>query len=230
MGFLAPALPYIGAATGVAGLFGMGKGQQGVSPQMPNDIAPLRQGMVDWLMGPTQAGPGKRINVGGASVMMPGAPQYDPNVLGQRLNSMFAQAPDMNQLKAFMEPFNNMFNASRDRSLAQAKESAGNLTGSGLNNLFGSSLAASLGDEQAQLGNMMLGLRGQELGRNQFNAGQIFQMLMGLGTTGVGAGTPTYQPGFMDYASMFAPAIGSYYGAKAGRGDGGGYSKDEVHR
>ena len=114
-------------------------------------------------------------------------------------------------MENILKPYREMFEANRSSALAQGKESAGNLTGSGYNNILGSALARSLAEENAQLAGTRMGLRGQQQQFNlqeagmqqqnqQFNAGNFLNMLMGLSTTGVGSPTQQYQPGFLDYA------------------------------
>jgi hypothetical protein len=128
-----------------------------------------------------------------------------------------------------LSPYRDMYAANRAGSLAQAKESAGNLTGSGYNNLFGSALANSLAQENAGLAQTRMGLRQNEqqygLQRaqlqqqnQQFNAQQFLQMLLGMSTTGVGAEQPTYKPGFLDhYTNLLGTVVGAAGGSGGGR-------------
>jgi len=109
-----------------------------------------------------------------------------------------------------------LFTAQRGSSLAQAKESAGNLTGSGYNNLFGSALSESLAGEQALLANTLLQSRNQGIALRQQDLAQqdaFLRFLLGFASAGVGPTQHAYQPGFIDYA---APIIGQIIGAKVG--------------
>ena len=169
--------------------------------QVPGDVKGLRGAAVDYLLngglGATQSQAGQVAPVDDAFFMQ--------NILG---------------------PYQQMFAANRAGTLAQAKESAGNLTGSGYNNLFGNALASSLAQENAGLTQTRMGLRGQQQQfnlaqaqmqqqNNQFNSGNLMNLLLGLSTTGVGAPQQQYKPGFLDY---YTSVLGSVLGAAGGGG------------
>lgn len=92
------------------------------------------------------------------------------------------------------------FTAQRTQDLAQAKESAGNLTGSGLANAIGNATNKSLGTEQSTIAQMLTNLAGTQSGQNVSIAGinsaantagantqsGVLGQLFGLGTTNAG--------------------------------------------
>lgn len=126
----------------------------------------------------------------------------------QGLGTALSGSPQAIDLKPYMD----LFGQRRAEGLAQAKESAGNLTGSGFANILGSAAGRSIFDENAFLANL------QENARQA--SAQRFMGLLGLipGVTGqVG-----HQPGFLDYlfqgASAAAPFLGGLGGGGGGRG------------
>ena len=100
-----------------------------------------------------------------------------------------------------------MFTAQRSQGLAQAKEAAGNLTGSGYNNILGSSAAESIANQQALTAQTLMGLRQQEIGRQQ----NFINSLLGFATQGVGPNQAVYQPGLLDSVLPFAGALGGQF-------------------
>lgn len=92
-------------------------------------------------------------------------------------------------------PFINFFQQSLSPVLAQAKESAGNLTGSGLGNIIGSTAGRSTSD-------FILNLMNQR-------ASRFANLLGGLTTQGVSAQSG-YQPGFLDYLFQGAQAAAPF--------------------
>lgn len=98
-------------------------------------------------------------------------------------------------------PFKELFAQRRATGLAQAKESAGNLTGSGFGNILGEAAGRSISEENAFLANLMEQSRQQ--GANRFLS-LIGQVPGFVGQTG-------YQPGLLDYlfkgAQAAAPLI-----------------------
>lgn len=147
------------------------------------------------------------INRGAEGVPNVGAPQDD---------SFF--------FKHLLQPYIDLFSAERSRSLAQAKESAGNLTGSGFQNIFGSSLATSLAGEQKTLADALFGTRQQGIdirGQDITQRGQtltaqdaFLRNMLAFASGGVSAPTSAYQPGVFD---AIAPIIGQGIGAYLGR-------------
>lgn len=110
------------------------------------------------------------------------------------------QGPDM-------APFQKMFQQTRAEGLAQAKESAGNLTGSGFGNILGAAAGRSIAEENSFLAGLKENARQKSADRFLQLIGQVPGF---VGQTG-------YQPGFLDYlmqgVSAAAPIIG---GALAG--------------
>lgn len=103
--------------------------------------------------------------------------------------------------------FKDLFAQRRAAALAQAKEQAGNLTGSGFANIFGAAAGRSALEENAFLASLM------EQSRQA--SAQRFLGLIGAipGLTGqIG-----HKPGFLDYALRFVGSV-----AGGGKGGGGG--------
>lgn len=113
-----------------------------------------------------------------------------------------------------LKPYQDLFAAQRGTALGQAKESAGNLTGSGYNNILGTATAESLAGEQALTAQTLLGLRQQELARQQ----DFLRLLFGFASTGVGPNQAVYQPGLLDSILPFAGQLGGQW--LAGRNQG----------
>ena len=106
-----------------------------------------------------------------------------------------------------LKPYQDMFAAQTGDALAQAKESAGNLTGSGYNNILGSSLASSLAGQQQLTAQTLMGLRQQEIQRQQ----NFLNSLLGFASTGVGPDQTAYQPGLLDSLLPVAGQIGGQW-------------------
>jgi hypothetical protein len=101
---------------------------------------------------------------------------------------------------ASMQPFLDLFTQQNRRVLGQAKESAGNLTGSGFANILGRRSA----EAQTSQGAFLSQLFEQ---RRQQDADRFLQLLLGFGTSGVGPPQNVYQPGFLDSLTAGAAAI-----------------------
>lgn len=141
------------------------------------------------------------------------------NALAQGFQGALGQGQPAGQDTSFfydniMKPYTDLFTAQRGAALGQAKESAGNLTGSGYNNILGSATAESLASEQALGAQTLMGLRGQELQRQQ----AFLQMLMGFAQQGVQGTQVAYQPGFLDSILPFAGQLGGQLLANRGQG------------
>lgn len=108
-----------------------------------------------------------------------------------------------------LEPYQRLFAQRRAEGLAQAKESAGTLTGSGFANILGAAAGRSIYDENAFLAQLMENARLQSA-RNYIGLAGLSPGL--TGQTG-------YQPGFLDYlfsgAQAAAPVIASVVGGPA---------------
>lgn len=110
--------------------------------------------------------------------------------------------------KASIQPYLDLFTQQNARNLAQAKESAGNLTGSGLSTAIGAEAGRASTEQNAFLANLFET-------RRQNDANRYAQTLLGA-LNGNAAGVQNvYQPGFLDYASQgaMAAASGGAFGA-----------------
>lgn len=132
--------------------------------------------------------------------LMAGLPGFSNSAFGYGQGSQGFQALD----PSIVDPYAKLFSATRADALAQAKESAGNLTGTGYANILGDSTARSLAEEQATLAG--LGIQSQQF-QQQRNE-QFLRLLLGLTTQQAQVG---YKPGFLDYlfqgAGAAAPLI-----------------------
>lgn len=106
-----------------------------------------------------------------------------------------------------LAPFQELFRQRREVGLAQAKESAGTLTGSGFANILGQTAGRSIAEENAFLGQLMENARQQSANR--------FLQLIG-GVPGF-VGQQGYQPGFLDYLFQGAQAAAPLIAASAER-------------
>lgn len=154
-------------------------GKTKVMDTTPQDVRGTRKKIGEYVDGP---GGLERSRVGG------GGPEEDAFI------------------QQILAPYQAMFAAQRAQTLGQAKESAGNLTGSGYNNILGSSAAQSLAGEQLQLGNMRYGMQ-QQNASNFLNLLNSFQ----------GAGSPgqvVQQPGLLDYALQAGQTAAGIWGGR----------------
>ena len=94
-------------------------------------------------------------------------------------------------------PFLELFSQQNARNYAQAKESSGNLTGTGYGNRVGRAMERSNVEQSAFLANMLEQAR-------QGNANRLASILSTFANTGVGPPQQVYQPGFLDYATQGA--------------------------
>ena len=152
------------------------------------DVKPLRQQLI--------------------SALMSGIPGFQNSVFGMAQGGKGGYAP---LDPSIVEPYKQLFATNRADALGQAKESAGNLTGSGYNNILGTATAGSLAGENAQIA--QLGMQNQEL---QFRQQQAFaSLLAGLGSQ---QGQVAYQPGFLDYLTQGAAAAAPFFTGIPGMG------------
>lgn len=110
-----------------------------------------------------------------------------------------------------LQPFKDLFTMQTDQALAHAKESAGNLTGTG----YGARIGRAAGDAATQQGAFLSQLLEQS---KQQNASRLASVLMPFLNTGVSAPTTAYQPGFLDYALQGGAAIAGAAGQAGGFG------------
>lgn len=179
------------------GLFGLGGSMQNLDTTPP-DVRAIRQQFGGALMG-----------------QLPGAVQQGFGPMGDYGSNADSQF----FLQTLLKPYMEMFAAQRGGVLAQAKESAGNLTGSGYNNILGSAASESLANEQGILAGILNQLRSQEIQRGLTLRGQdmgrqsdLLRLILGFASSG-SPSQPAYQPGLLDYA---APVVGAAVGAKYG--------------
>lgn len=103
--------------------------------------------------------------------------------------------PGANIDQASMQPYLDLFSQQNARNFAQAKESAGNLTGSGLSSLIGQEAGRANTQQGAFLANLFEN-------RRQQDADRFAQTLLGSLGSPAGGVSQYYQPGFLDYAAQ----------------------------
>lgn len=99
-----------------------------------------------------------------------------------------------------IRPYEKLFEQRNAMNFAQAKESAGNLTGSG----YGARVGRAAQEATTEQGGFLANLLEQS---KQQNASRLAQVLLPFLTTGVGSPTTSYQPGFLDYAAGAGTAL-----------------------
>ena len=92
-------------------------------------------------------------------------------------------------VKVDMSPYQQLFAQQRSEALASAKESAGNLTGTGFANTLGTAAGRSASQDNAFIGQLLFNA--------QQGAANRFASLLGLPNQV--QGQQAYQPGFLDY-------------------------------
>ena len=127
-------------------------------------------------------------------------------------NNLF---PQTSVDKAALQPYMDLFTQQNTRNFAQAKESAGNLTGSGFANTLGARASEADSQQGAFLANLLESRRTND-------ANRMASLLLGVTQ---GAGEKAYQPGFLDYAlqglGAAAPLIAAGGSATSNGGAGG---------
>lgn len=114
-------------------------------------------------------------------------------LMNQGFNGLNTGTPDIS-------PYQKLFESQRADSFAQAKESAGNLTGSGYGARVGRAAQQSTLEEGGFLSNLL------EQSKQQ-NSSRLASVLMPFLNTGVSSPTQSYQPGLFDYAAQGASAL-----------------------
>jgi hypothetical protein len=169
-------VPFIGPAiTAISAIGSAVKGSGNVQQAQtgPTDVGPLRDAMMQFLLH-GGAAPGSAFQ----GLTVPGFTNGQPN--------------------PGLDAINKLFDATRATALGQAKEQAGNLTGSGYNNLFGSALATSLAQQQKQLADT--GMQGALANQD------TFARLMGMfGATGLGSQSYYKPSGFASLGQTAGP-------------------------
>ncbi len=110
---------------------------------------------------------------------------------------------------ASIRPYQDLFSQQNARNFAQAKESAGNLSGSGLGNTIGNAAAAANSQQGAFLANLFEQ-------RRQQDANRYLQLIMGSLSSPAGQVQRVHQPGFLDYAAKAAKAAAPFFVPGAG--------------
>lgn len=140
-----------------------------------------------FLIGKTEQGPSGPADLGPFRDML-------LKYLGANIENLNPSSSDASNDPS-LAPYRALFEQQNKLGLAQAKESAGNLTGSGF--------AASLGNYAARANAEQGGFLANLLeSRNQNNANRLAQLFGALGTAGVQTPQQTYKPGFLDYAAQ----------------------------
>ena len=101
-----------------------------------------------------------------------------------------------------LQPYRDLFRQQNAQTFAQAKESAGNLTGSGLGNIIGRAGERASVGQGAFLADLLEQRRMQD-------ANRFAQILMGFGNSGVGPNQTYYQPGLFNYLGDAATGLAS---------------------
>lgn len=105
--------------------------------------------------------------------------------------------------QASIQPYLDLFTQQNSRNFAQAKESAGNLTGSSLGSIIG----AEAGRADVEQGAFLANLFEQ---RRQQDANRYMQTLLGGMGSPAGQVQNVYQPGFLDYLFQGAGAAAPF--------------------
>ena len=126
------------------------------------------------------------------------------NYLTQQLDFLRGGGPSEFFIENFLGPIRDMFGRSRSSALTQAKESSGNLTGSGLAENLGGVVNRSLADEEGLLAQMLMQERGN-----------ILQAILGFGTAGVAPPETTYTPGLLEYAAQGFGQSAPFFASKS---------------
>jgi hypothetical protein len=107
-------------------------------------------------------------------------------------------------------PYRSLFAENRGRALAQAKESAGSLTGSGFANVLGETAGRSALEESAFMANLI----------NQERA-RMLSTILGFSTAGIGMPQYFHQPGFLSQLVALGKGGADIYAAAQGAGGAG---------
>lgn len=118
---------------------------------------------------------------------------------GGSLDRLF---PSVQPDKASQQPYLDMFTQQNARNFAQAKESAGNLTGSGLASLIGQEAGRANVDQGAFLAKLFEDRRTED-------ANRFASILLGALSSPAGGVTNTYTPGALDYLAQGATGLAS---------------------
>jgi len=112
-----------------------------------------------------------------------------------------------------LEAYQKMFRDQNELTFAQAKESSGNLTGTGYGNRVGRAAQRASTEQGSFLASLMEQSK-------QANSNRLASVLLPFLNTGVGPPSQQYQPGFLDYAIQGAGAVAGAVGGAGGFGRG----------
>lgn len=143
---------------------------------------------------------GKTEQVSGVNKETEGLQKMLTQLLSGKLQGGLFPGTQVDQ--ASMQPYLDLFTQQNARNFAQAKESTGNLTGSGLGNVIG----AEAGRANTEQGAFLANLFEQ---RRQQDANRFVQTLLGTMGSPAGQVQTYYQPGFLDYAIQGATGLAS---------------------
>lgn len=121
------------------------------------------------------------------------------SIQGQGLDKLF---PGTKTDQSSIQPYLDLFSMQNSRNFAQAKESSGNLTGSGLENNLGNATAKADTEQSAFLASLFER-------RRQDDANRFMQLIMSTLGSQAGSRTNVYRPGLLDYAGQGATALAS---------------------
>lgn len=123
-------------------------------------------------------------------------------IIGQGFNPL-----DIGKNAMDLTPYQRMFADQRGQALAQAKESAGNLTGTDYGGIIGRAAGSSALQENAFLADLLER-------RRQASANRYLQLIAGLSGSGVGSPQTVYQPGFLDSVIGAGTSIATAYAGR----------------
>lgn len=167
----------------------------------PQSTQRLRDPVVDYLMGGGGSSYGARGNGTGSSFDRINAGSPNPTQSVDQLGG--ASSPFFQNMLARFQP---AFDQSRNLAIAGAKEGSGTLTGSGFANRLGTSVGRSLTDQQGIISQLLshgIDLESarqssdanREAQRQQSNASNFLQLLLGQSLAGVGPNTVAHSGG-----------------------------------
>src|SRR3990167_136089 len=125
--------------------------------------------------------------------------------LQQQAQGLFSGQIDPLILERIVGPMRDLMTQNRSLALAQAKESAGTLTGSGFANTLGTTVNRSLAEENALIADLI----NQERSR-------MLSAILGFSTAGIGQPQLYNQPGLLSQLFKLAEGGAKIYGASQG--------------
>lgn len=117
--------------------------------------------------------------------------------------------PSVKPTEEQTKPYTDLFRQNNAYGQAQAKETAGNLTGSGFANILGNKFGEQQARDNAFLANLFETRRMQD-------ANRFAGTLLGALNSNAAAVSNAYQPGFLDYGVAALGAASPYIAAGGG--------------